>query len=313
MRPRTRLPRRLGERFTVGDAETAGVGRSRRNAPDLARPFHGVRAKDRPRTFADLVDCYRPRMKPGHRYGGRTGMRLWGIPHPKRWKSDEPLEVMVPPDTAPPTTAGVKGRRLAADRAETRTLRGVPVLDPVGAFFTCAAELTIAQAVTVIDALVTTAFDYPDLGPGRPMSTRKQIGDRLAQWGRFPGCVTVREALPLARDRVESPKETQTRLLIVTAGFPEPIVQFEVRDGERFIARVDLAYPELRIAIEYEGDGHRTDKAQWRHDIQRQRELEGVGWIVIRLTEEDLKDDGSSLLRHLRRAIAARTGAPAGT
>ena len=109
MRPRTRLPRRLGERFTVGDAETAGVGRSRRNAPDLARPFHGVRAKDRPRTFADLVDCYRPRMKPGHRYGGRTGMRLWGIPHPKRWKSDEPLEVMVPPDTAPPTTAGVKG------------------------------------------------------------------------------------------------------------------------------------------------------------------------------------------------------------
>lgn len=216
---------------------------------------------------------------------------------------------MVPPDTAPPSTRGVKGRRLTEDRAETTTLKGVPVVDPIAAFFTCAAELTTVQAVVVIDALITTASDYPDLGPRRPMTTLQAISDRLVHWGRFPGCATVREALPLARERVESPKETETRLLIVAAEFPEPAVQFEVRDAGCFIARVDLAYPELKIAIEYEGDGHRTDKAQWRRDIQRQRELEALGWIVIRLTQDDLEDAGASLLVSLRRAVATRAHA----
>ncbi len=303
------MPRTLGETFTIREAEASGVGRSRRNSPDLHRPFHGVRAVEAPKTFTEFVACCHRRMKHGHRYGGRTGMRLWGLPHPEIWTMKEPLEVMVPPDTAPPRTGGVKGRRLAEDRAETTILKGVPVVDPVAAFFTCAHELTTAQAVTVIDALITTASDYPDLGPRRPMTTRQLIFDRLAHWGRFPGCATVREALPLARERVESPKETETRLLIVAAGLPEPEVQCGVFDRGRFIARVDLAYPRLKIAIEYEGDGHRTDKGQWRRDIQRQRELEALGWIVIRLTEDDLRNAGASLLTHLRRAIATRSNA----
>src|SRR5690606_13954526 len=91
------------------------------------------------------------------------------------------------------------------------------------------------------------------------------------------------------------------------AGFHEPVVQWEVWDGRHFVARVDLAYPELRSAIEYEGDGHRTDKEQWRKDIQRQRELEDRGWIVIRLTQADLDDDGGALIARLRRAIASRS------
>lgn len=72
------------------------------------------------------------------------------------------------------------------------------------------------------------------------------------------------------------------------------------------IARIDLAYPELKIAIEYEGDGHRTNKKQWRIDIQRQRDLEARGWIVIRLTELDLRDDAKSLIARIRGAIASR-------
>lgn len=307
MRQRTRLPRRLGECFSVRDAAAAGVGRSRRDASDLDRPFHGIRAKERPSTFRALVDCYLPRLRAGQRFGGRTAMRLWGLPLPDVWTFAEPLEVTVGPDAAPPRTPGVKGRRLARERADTMILTGVPVIDPVAALFSTAAELTGDQVVAAIDALITTASGYPGLGPGRPLATRALIAERLAAWGRFPGCAAVRAALPLARERVESPKETAARLLVTGAGLPEPAVQFEVRDGGRLVARVDLAYPELRIAIEYEGDGHRRDKGQWRTDIRRQRELESLGWIVIRLTEADLADHGASLLSVLRRAIASRT------
>jgi hypothetical protein len=298
----------LGERFVLRAAGEAGVGRWRRDAADLHRPFRGVRSVEAPIGFAELADCYRPRLKPGQRFGGRTAMRLWGIPHPESWTALEPIEVMVPPTGAPPRTAGVRGRRLAEHRAETWTLNGAPVVDPVAAFFTCASELSRDEAVVAIDALITTSAGYPGLGPMRPLTTLAGIRERLERWGRFPGIATVRAAIALARERVESPKETQTRLLLVNAGLPEPVVQFEVSANTRFIARVDLAYPELRIALEYEGDGHRTDKHQWRVDIRRQRELEDCGWIVIRLTELDLTGNAAdALLARLRRVISARS------
>lgn len=131
----------------------------------------------------------------------------------------------------------------------------------------------------------------------------------LGKWGRFPGSGTIRAAMPLVRDRVESPKETATRLAVTAAGLPEPVVQHEIRLDGILIARTDLAYPRLRIAIEYEGDGHRTDRAQWRTDIRRQRQLEDLGWIVIRLTEHDLHAGRASFLARLHRAIAQRSAA----
>lgn len=124
--------------------------------------------------------------------------------------------------------------------------------------------------------------------------------------GEVPRTADDPDGVAPGRIGVESPKETETRLLLVDAGLPEPVVQHEVRDGRRLVARIDLAYPQWKIAIEYEGDGHRTDAAQWRRDIQRQRELEDRGWIVVRITQLDLTDGSAALLRRIRRAIAVR-------
>lgn len=255
------------------------------------------------------MDCYVPRLKTAQRFGGITAARDWGLPLPSEWTPKEPPEVVVPSSAAPPKIRGIRGRRLREGRASTFILNGHPVVDPVAALFTCAADLTVAQAVVMIDALLTTASNYPGLGPGRPFSTRDEISRRLGEWGKFPGCGTVRAALSRARERVESPKETETRLLLVDSGLPEPIVQHEVWADGRMLGRCDLAYPELRIAFEYEGDGHRTDKEQWRKDIQRQRYLEGEGWIVIRLTQVDL-DKPEMLIASIRRAMSARRSSP---
>jgi len=237
-------------------------------------------------------------------------MRLWGLPYPEPWKAAEPLHVCVVPDAAPPRGSGVKGRRLARHRAQRLVFRGVPVVDPIAAVLTSAADLTFAQMVTAFDALLTSAGNYPGIRAARPMATRDDVQRRLEEWGPFQGCAAVRMAFGSARERVESPKESEARLVIVQAGLPEPVVQWEVFDESRFVARVDLAYPELKIAIEYDGDGHRTDKEQWRKDIRRQRELERLGWIVIHLTESDLEDT-AAFVAHLRRACAARLAAVA--
>lgn len=245
-------------------------------------------------------------MRSEHVFVGRTAARLWGLPLGSMWKKAEPLEVAVPVHLSPPRTARVHGRRLAQWKIRSWTVAGARVVDAVTALFTCAPELTLTQAVVMVDALITAADNYRGLMSTTPLSSIDEIAERMREWGRFPGCRTVRDALALAREGVESPKETETRLLLVDGGLPEPSVQHEVRDGGRFIARVDLAYPQLKIAIEYEGDGHRTDKAQWRIDIQRQRELEGLGWIVIRLTESDLSDGGTKFLTCVRGAIVSR-------
>ena len=286
-------------------AEAAGIRPGRCSTPDLHRPFHGVRSLETPETFDDFVRCYLPRLKPGQRFGGVTAARDWGLPVPFEWKTSEPLDIVVPLSGAAPKTAGVRGRRLRDGRAETRILRGRPVIDAVAALFTCADILTASQAIVMIDALLTTASNYPDLGPGRPLASRAEVSRRLAEWGRFPGSGTIRAALPRAREQVESPKETETRLLLVDNGLPEPVIQHEVWAGGELLGRTDLAYPEWKIAIEYEGDGHRTDKDQWRKDIQRQRHLEGEGWLVIRLTQADLKEP-KLLLASIHEAIAAR-------
>ncbi|MGF2948428.1 endonuclease domain-containing protein [Microbacterium alcoholitolerans] len=305
MRRSQPLPRRLGDRFTTRAAVAAGVSRSRRDARDLARPFHGTRAVRVPVTLRDLIDSYRTIMLAGQTFVGRTAMRLWGLPHPVLWNRSEPLHICVVPHAAPPRGAGVRGRRLSPRRAGRRVFTGAAVVDPVAAVLTSMPDLTFAQLVAAFDALLTDADNYPGIKAPRPLATREQVRQRLEEWGRFKGCATARTAFGLAREHVESPKESETRVLIVQEGLPEPVVQWDVFDGSRLVARVDLAYPDLKIAMEYDGDGHRTDKEQWRTDIRRQRDLEHLGWIVLHLTESDLEDP-AAFIAQLRRALAIR-------
>lgn len=307
MRHRIALPPTLGHAFSVQEAAALGIRRGRRDAPDLARPFHGVRTLAAPETFSATVSSAAPRLRPGQRLSGRTALRHWGLPVADRWHPGEPLEIAVPTDRTPPRAAGVRGTRLARGRAKTWRVNGIPVVDPVAAVFTSASQLDLVGAVVLLDALLATSDNYPGLRPGRPTVSAFDIAARLVSWGPFPGCATIRAALSHARGEVESPKETETRMLITSAGLPEPVIQHEVRADGRLIARSDLAYPELRIAIEYEGDGHRTDQHQWRTDIRRQRELEGRGWIVIRLTQHDLGAGAASFLERLRLAIVSRS------
>ncbi len=100
--------------------------------------------------------------------------------------------------------------------------------------------------------------------------------------------------------------ETRTRLVIVDSGLPRPVAQYVIRDSEgRFIARVDLAYPVERVALEYEGDHHR-ERATFRRDIARVNALTTLGWIVIRVTADDIYRNPSPInATHCRGSTSA--------
>ena len=53
------------------------------------------------------------------------------------------------------------------------------------------------------------------------------------------------------------------------------------------IARVEMGGEDLKVAAEYEGDHHRTDRRRFNTDIRRLETLAELDWIVVRVTAED--------------------------
>ena len=97
-------------------------------------------------------------------------------------------------------------------------------------------------------------------------------------------------------------------MLVVLAGLPEPVTNYVVRDAAGgWIGAVDLAYPTLRIAIEYHGDVHRTTRGQWRADVAKAELLRELGWTVIILTAADLNQP-TRLLGRVCAALRASGG-----
>lgn len=110
------------------------------------------------------------------------------------------------------------------------------------------------------------------------------------------GVRRLRAALPLLRGRTDSCRETRLRPAVIGAGLPCPQVNRPVHDDSgRYVAMPDLAYPDLRVAIEYDGDIHRTDRSTWRRDIARRRSLEAIGWWLITCTADDVRAPAQAL------------------
>jgi hypothetical protein len=103
------------------------------------------------------------------------------------------------------------------------------------------------------------------------------------------GVKRARRAMVFVRERVESPRETVLRLMIVFARMPEPSPNVPLIDGDEFVARPDLIYLAYRVIVEYDGLHHFESQAQRSHDIKRRERLEALGWRVIVITADGMR------------------------
>lgn len=69
-------------------------------------------------------------------------------------------------------------------------------------------------------------------------------------------------------------------------------------------AYLDMGWEEIKVAVEYDGDQHRTDRAQYVKDIRRLEMPERRGCVVISVIAEDQPDD---VIRRVRDALSRRT------
>ncbi len=77
---------------------------------------------------------------------------------------------------------------------------------------------------------------------------------------------------------------------LLAAGLPQPVRQYEIWVGGVFIARVDLAYPEFRLAIELDGFRWHAGRRPFRSDRLRRNRIEAVGWRLLETAPEDIDD-----------------------
>lgn len=225
---------------------------------------------------------------PGAVVSGRSAAVLWGA---ALADAGDDVSCTVLPSVRAGEVPGVVLTRRGLGPDDTTTRRGTRVTTPLRTALDLARRRPVEEAVVDVDRFLRT--DLVDLASAR------RVADALT--GR--DCRHVRRVLALADGLAESPQETRLRLLLLRSGLPRPVAQHVVRDGGRFVARVDLAWPDRRIAVEYDGLWH-ADPAQFRADRQRLDRLTAAGWLVVFVTAADLRDPGQ-LVSRLRSLLAA--------
>lgn len=160
---------------------------------------------------------------------------------------------------------------------EVQTIAGMRVTTSARTALDMACRYPLGKAVASIDALA------------RATNLRSAAVELLAERYRGRrGIRRARRALALVDAGAESPRETWLRLLLIRAGFPKPQTQIPVYDEYgQLVAELDMGWEEIKLAVEYEGDHHRTDRRQFNKDITRHEVLRDLTWTVIRVTAED--------------------------
>lgn len=240
----------------------------------------------------------RLRMPPEAFFSHATAAVLHGIPLPFRYESGVDLHVSFRRPARAPHASGIRGHRSSASEAEVQLVRGIRTTTPARTWIDLADHLSTFDLVAAGDFLIHHRMPLTDLAALAHAVDTRTNPRHLKR---------LHEAYPLLSDRAESPPESILRAILLSAGFPNPEVNHSLtgRFGE-FVARTDLSFASLKLVLEYQGDYHRTTKGQWRADMSRRSRLEALGWVVIELNADDLRDPGE-LVARIRSRLAHRT------
>ena len=97
--------------------------------------------------------------------------------------------------------------------------------------------------------------------------------------------------------------ESVLRWLIHEAGLPAPVLQHVVQDGNgRFVGQVDLAWPDQRVLVEFDGNAPR-ERRVFVDDLRRQNSLVLAGWTVLRFTSADVLGRPEQVIAAIRAAL----------
>ncbi|HTY27370.1 MAG TPA: hypothetical protein VMD51_04360 [Mycobacterium sp.] len=175
------------------------------------------------------------------------------------------------------------------DGAPLITVSGRPATAPAWTAIEVARTLRRPRALATLDAALRS-------GRCDPADLTRAV---LAQQGRR-GIVKVRQLLPLADARAESPMESEARLVMLDGGLPSPVLQHEVIDACGRLRRLDFAWPDYRVAAEYDSDEWHVGAEALRRDRRKLAALQDLGWVVVPIVADDVRRQPTALVDRIR-------------
>lgn len=145
------------------------------------------------------------------------------------------------------------------------------------------------------------------------LTTIEALRDRNeASINRWPSTLRTDLVLRLADGRIESVGESRAFFLFWRQGIPRPEPQLDIFDERgTWIARVDFAWPEFKVFVEFDGKLKYQQQLETGEDpgdvVFREKKREDLirrvtGWTCIRLTWADLYSPEATAAQ-IRRAL----------
>ncbi|MCT7659342.1 hypothetical protein [Mycobacterium deserti] len=248
-------------------------------------------------------NVYMPRVGTSSLYNNAVGAYLWSgqrgvitgraaaALHGARWVDEgSPVELLWN-NNHPPAGIVARNERFTTD--EVIEFNGMAVATIQRTAFDLGRHLELREAVAHMDDLARCTG-----------LAAQHVGPLIELYKGARGVRRLRKVLELMDPGAQSPKETWLRLLLVDAGFPTPTTQIPVfGENGRPFAYLDMGWEDLKIAAEYDGDQHRTDRARYAWDVRRLAMLQQLGWLHIRV----IAGDGPGyIVDQVRRAFSLR-------
>jgi hypothetical protein len=278
----------MGEPFIGSEAVASGAFTKAQLATRCHRLFPDVYME---RDVAVTVDV---RAKAAWLWSGRRGV-VGGFAaaalHGSRWVDDAQVVELIHDNRRSPP--GIQTHRDHIDEDEKEVTAGIPVTSSVRTALDFGCWYPTMTAVAAIDALAR-ATDLKAIDVA--LLARRYVGRR--------GVARARQAMELFDAGAQSPKESWLRVILIQAGLPRPQTQIPVlNEFGTAIAYLDMGWEDVKVAVEYDGEQHRSDRRQYTWDVRRLEMLERLGWIVIRVVAGDRP---AEIIRRVRTALARR-------
>lgn len=196
------------------------------------------------------------------------------------------LHVLNPPGQQLRSADGVVVHR--REGAPLTLVAGRPATAPAWTAVEVARGLRRPRALATLDAALHS-------GTCRRADLHRVVGQ---QSGRR-GIVAVRDLVALAAAEAESPMESEARLVMIDAGLPTPVLQHVVVDAIGRKWRLDFAWPDYRVAAEYDGLDWHSGPDAFLRDRRRSAALQELGWVVVPIVAEDVRYWPAQLVRRI--------------
>lgn len=207
-------------------------------------------------------------------------------------ESDPRLHVLDPGIRLRPTADVMVHQRLGAP---LRTVAGRLATAPAWTAIEVARMLWRPRALATLDTAVRVGACAP---PELALAIAGQKGCR--------GIVKVRELADYVDARAESEMESEARLVFIDGGLPTPELQYEIVDRWGDLWRVDFAWPEARLAAEYDSIDWHMGPDALLHDRLKVARLQECGWLSVPMTVSDLRRDPFRLAARIQMHLNQR-------